>query len=109
MKQFGGVGPFALDPKQNFERRGSSRRNSHRSLLSQMVAGFGSVAVDEFLGAHASPALELNFDQLQRRVMVFVPAAANQETRSLDCDFSGRKRDRRFRRVEHGALAASYP
>src|SRR5260370_37114827 len=63
-----------------------------------MVAGFGSVAVDEFLRGHAALALKLNFDQLQRRVRVFVfPAtlavaltAANEQARSLDCDFSGR-------------------
>src|SRR6266849_2796121 len=67
-----------------------------------MVAGFASVAVDEFLRGHAALALKLNFDQLQRRVRVFVfPAtlavaltAANEQARSLDCDFSGRQLNR---------------
>src|ERR1700676_3893617 len=95
MKQFGGVGLFTLHPQKNFERHSSSRRSGHLSLLSQMVAGSGPVAVDEFLGAHASLALDLNFDELQCRASVFVfvfteaLAAANKQARSLDCHFSG--------------------
>src|SRR5258708_12955900 len=94
MKQFGGVGVFALDPKKNFESHGTSGRNGHRRLLSQMVAGFGPVTVDEFLPGHAALALELNFDQLQRRVGAFpfvrAPAAANEHPRSLASTFSRR-------------------
>src|SRR3979411_2543195 len=82
VKQFSGVGFFAVDPQKNFERHGSSRRNSHCSLFSQVVAGFGPVAVDEFLRGHAGLALELNFDQLQRRVSLFVFAAAFTGTRA---------------------------
>src|SRR5258708_38424666 len=98
MKQFSSVGVFALDPQKNFESHGASRRSRHRSLLSQMVAGLGPVAVDEFLRGHAALALELNVDQLQRRGSVFALArargAANEQPRSLDCDFSRRQNDR---------------
>ncbi len=60
-----------------------------------MVAGFGPVAVDEFLRGHAALAFELNFDELQPcHVFIFVLAAANEQARSLDCDFSGRQLSR---------------
>ena len=72
MEQFGGVRVFALDPQKNLESHGASGRDGHRSLLSQMVAGFGPVAVDEFLRGHAALALELNFYQLQGGVSIFV-------------------------------------
>src|ERR1035438_5837386 len=96
MEEFGRVGFFAFDSQKNLESHGASRRNGHRSLLSQMVAGFRPVAVDEFLRGHAALALELNFDQLQRRVSVFVfiLAAADEQARSLDCDVSGRQLNR---------------
>src|ERR1700674_2061273 len=87
-------------PRIEQEKRPFSAFSS--SLLSQMVAGFGPVAVDEFWRGHAALALELNLDQLQRRVSVFVftavfavaLAAANEQPRSLDRDFSGRQLDR---------------
>ncbi len=55
-----------------------------------MVAGFGSVAVDELRRAHAALALELNFYQLQRRVgpFVFIVAAADEQARLLNRDFT---------------------
>src|ERR1019366_7738890 len=104
MEEFGRVGFFALDPQKNFESRGASRRNGHRSLLSQMVAGFWPVAVDEFLRGHAALALELNFDELQRRVSVFVfiLAAAYEQARSLHCGLSRRQ----LNRMLHGLSAA---
>ena len=109
MKQFGGVRFFALDSQKNFESRGASRRNGHRRLLSQMVAGFGPVAVDEFLRGHAALALELNFDQFQRVVPCpilpqptnrRVPSTAISPGASLHC---------MLRRFERGAPAASCP
>ena len=68
-----------------------------------MVAGFGPVAVNEFLRAHAALALELNLDQLQRRVSVFgfIFAATDEQACSLDRDFSGRQ----LNRVLHGLSA----
>jgi hypothetical protein len=55
------VGVFALDPQKNFESHGE-REKQPSQLLSQMVAGLGPVAVDEFLRGHAALALELNFE-----------------------------------------------
>ena len=72
VEQFGGIRFFAFDPQENSESRGASGRNGHGSLLSQMAAGLGPVAVDEFLRGHAALALELNFDQFQRRLGPFV-------------------------------------
>src|SRR5260370_5278154 len=96
MEQFIGVGLFALDPKKNLESYGARGRKGHGRLLSQTIAGVGPVAVDEFRRGHAALALELDFDQLERRVSVIVVAlaAANEQARSLDRKFSGRQRDR---------------
>ena len=59
MEKFDCVRVIALDPQKNFESRGARRRNSHCKLLSQMIAGFEAVAVDEFRRGHAALALEL--------------------------------------------------
>src|ERR1019366_458638 len=93
MEQFGGVGVFALDPQKNLESRGASGRNGHGSLLSQMVAGLGPVAINEFLRGHAALALELNLDEFERRVSpfvsIFILAATNEQARSLDGEYAG--------------------
>ena len=88
MKQFGCVRVFALDAQKNFESRSSSRRgsgrrrsigrNCHHSLLSQMVAGLGPVAVDELLRSHAALAFELYFEEFQSGVRIFILATANE-------------------------------
>src|SRR5258708_26304383 len=91
MEQFSRVRVVTLDPQKNFESHSSSWRNGHYSLLSQIVAGFGPVAIDEFQRGHATLAFELDFDQLQRRLRVFVFAAADEQVCSLDCDFSYRQ------------------
>ncbi len=102
MEQFGGVGFFALDPQQNFESHGSRREKRPSKLLSQTVAGFGPVAVDEFLGRHAALALELNLEEFKGGarvfvfiflILIFVLAASDEKARSLNGDLAGRQPD----------------
>src|ERR1035438_6320991 len=66
-----------------------------------MIARFGPVAVDEFLRGHAALALELNFDQLQRRVgvSVIVLAAADEQAHSLHCNISRSQLNRTLQRL----------
>src|ERR1035437_7937100 len=93
MEQFGGVGVFALDAQKNFESRGTSRRNGHGSLLSQMIARFGPVAVDKFLRGHGPLAFELDLDEFERCVSpfvsIFILAATNEQAWSLDGEYAG--------------------
>src|SRR5271165_2047121 len=72
-----------------------------------MVAGLGPVTIDKFRRSHAPLALELNFDEFQRRVVeIFILAAADlaatgKEARSRHRDFSRPK----FIRILHGSSA----
>src|SRR5271170_2395451 len=100
MEKFGCVGILALHSQKNFESRGSSGRrssgrNCHRTLLSQMVAGLRPVAVNELLRSHATLAFELNLEEFQSGRSIFILAAANDQARPFNSDFSGHQ----FRRT----------
>ena len=93
VQQLGGVGICALDPQKNLESHGARGRNGHRSLLSQMVARLKAVTIDEFPRCHTPLAFELDLDQFQGRAR----GATDQQTRSLDCNLSGRQLHRGWR------------
>ncbi len=50
-----------------------------------MIAGFGMVAVDKFLGGHAALAIELKFEKIESCVLT----AANLEAGAVDCERGG--------------------
>lgn len=74
-----------------------------------MIAGLGPVTIDEFLRGHAPLALELNFEEIECGVifvaLLLVYAAADQQARCFDGNFSGRQFSRAFMGILRRASA----